>query len=389
MSRKASFGSALLRMEPEGSVLWPIAMCIAGTALLRQVAPEGADPKLVATLAMAVLGFIVAPTKQLGLSPLKRRLLGAVYLGTLGFAYATLRTLSEWVDLIAISLVLVFALATCAPRLLRLFGIEWLKLRKGRLFKVGLVAAALVTLLSGLTLEPLEGSTGWTISAHTMGTGLWVAEVFLLVLGATTLAGELGQGTMKMILPHAYRRSEWIAAKALVLGFAGVLFAAVVLVVSLGHAHFTAGLGDIVKELPPGFGEEEGSQEIFLTAGVMGSHLMDAVVIGLASLIASALLGLLFSSMFDSVVPALSSTFLLFLGLKSADVLLGLSRDVLLKIYAWYPERLRELTGKLGRGLNENWDATMPDRGLLLAVTAGAVAWLLSVALFSRRDLHG
>ena len=41
MSRsKTSFGSALLQMEPEGSVIWPLAMCIAGTALLRQVAPD-------------------------------------------------------------------------------------------------------------------------------------------------------------------------------------------------------------------------------------------------------------------------------------------------------------------------------------------------------------
>lgn len=390
MSRpKTSFLSALLRMEPEGSLLWSLAMCIAGTALLRQVAPEGADPKLVAMFAMAVLGFIVAPTTWAGLAPLQQRLLSAVYLGMLGFAYATIRTLAEWLDFAAIGVVLVFAIAGAAPRVARLFGIEWLKLRKGRLFKVGLGAAAVVTLLSGLTLEPLDGSTGWTISVHTMGTGFWVAEVFLLVLGATTLAGELGQGTLKMILPHAYRRSEWIAAKALVLAFAGVLFASVVLLVSFGHAQLTEGLGDVVKELPPGFGEEEGTQEVFLTGNVMGTHVRDAALVGLASLIASALLGLLFSSLFDSVVPALSATFLLFLGLKSADVLLGLSRDVLLKIYAWYPERLREVTGKLGRGLNEHWDDALPAQGLVLAVTAGAVAWLLSVAFFSRRDLHG
>ncbi len=368
--------------------LWPYAMCVAGTELLRQIAPRGGEP-LVAAIALGVLGFLVAPSRLAKLPPMQRRLQGAAYLAMIAFAYAHFRAIGDWAEIGLVGLILVFAILGSASRLTRLLGIEWLKLRKGRLFKVGLGAAAVVTLLSGLTLEPLDGSTGWTVAAHTLGTGFWVAEVFLLVLGATALAGELGQGTLKMILPHAYRRSEWVAAKALVLAFAGLLFASVVLVVSLGHAHFGEGLGDVVKELPPGFGEEEGRREVFLTAGVMGSHLKDAVLVGLASLIASALLGLFFSSLCDSVVPALSGTFLLFLGLKSADVLLGLSRDVLLKIYAWYPERLREVTGKLGRGLNEHWDEAMPERGLLLAVTAGAVAWLLAVALFSRRDLHG
>ena len=88
------------------------------------------------------------------------------------------------------------------------------------------------------------------------------------------------------------------------------------------HAGVVEGLGDVVKEIPAGFGEDEGSVEVFQTAEVMRSHLLDLALAGLASLAATSLIGLFFSTLFDSVVPALSASFLLFLGLESADDLI-------------------------------------------------------------------
>lgn len=254
---------------------------------------------------------------------------------------------------------------------------------------MGLLAAAGITLLAAFAHEPMAEETGWALATRAMGAGFWAAELLVLVLGATTISGELAQGTLKMILPHAYRRSEWIAAKAIVLVIAACLFAVVVLIVALGHTSVAAGFGDITKAIPPGFGEEDGGVEVFRTADVMSGHLSDAWASALVSLMASALLGLLFSSVFSAVVPALSATFLLFLGVKSADVLLGVPRSVMQHVHATYPEQLREWLIPLGRGINERWDPLTLPTGLWVAFLTGALAWLLALALFDRRDLHG
>jgi len=272
---------------------------------------------------------------------------------------------------------------TVWPRLARLVGVEWLKMRRNRLFQAGLLASAAVTLLAALTHDKLPQETGWTLASASLGAGQIAAEVFLLVLGATALAGEATGGTMKMLLPHAYRRSDWIVAKTVVLLIVAVCFAVVVTVVAVGHAGWKEGLGDVMRE--PMFGE---APEAFQTADVMGGHLADTLLSGLAALAATALLGLFVSSLFDGVVAALCVAFLLFAGLEFTNVVLSLPRETLQSIYAWYPAELRTLTGKLGRVLNERWDEALFPEGLRLALLTAWTALLLGVGLFSRRDLQ-
>lgn len=381
-----------------GLALWFVAASIALVQGVRVANPGASLATLTAVLALS--GAFVQPLEVragAGRGSLLARAAGAFALVAIGLAFDTARTAlreplgSTAVDLAAWGIVLVSALAERGTigRVVRLIGIERTKLVRSRLYLFGLGAAALVTLLAGLTHEPIEGETGWTVAATTLGSGTWAAELFLLVLGATSIAGEVGQGTLKMILPHAYKRSEWIAAKAVVLVLAAATFTLLIAVVSVAHAASTADLGDVVKEGLAGFPGEEIPDEVFQTAAVMRSHLQDAILSGFFALAATALLGLFFSSLFDSVVPALSAAFLLFLGLKSADVLLGLSRDVQAYIYASYPAELRAWTAKLGQGLNETWDAAWLRAGVIRAALTGAVAWLFAIAWFSRRDLHG
>lgn len=381
-----------------GLALWAVAMAVAVVAFVSAVEPDVTRGTQV--LVLAIVGLLVMPIplptnklpKRIG-----ERLAGAFCMVALGMAYVTVRALLETslppaqLDAIVGAVIVFLAIITddAAPRVLRLVGIELSKLFRSRLWQVGLLATVLVTLLAALLRSPIGTDTGWSVAAQTLGTGMWAAELFILVLGATTIAGELGQGTLKMILPHAYRRSEWIAAKGLVLIITAAIFTAVVALVAVLHAQATHGLGDVVKEVPAGFGDEEGGVEVFQSAGVMSAHLWDATLSGLAVLAATALIGVLFSCIFDSVVPALSTAFLFFLGLKSADVLLGLSQATLRDVYASYPATLREWTMKFGRGLNETWDPAYLEAGLILAALTGALAWLLSVGWLARRDLHG
>lgn len=382
-----------------GLALWALFAAVTVVAFVAAVDEDAPRSGVVITL--AVMGALALPVRIPGVqlpARLSERLGGAFSLVALGIAYHAARGLFAahvaapgYLD-IGCGLALFFsalAMSDALPRVLRLMGIELTKAWRSRIWQVALIATALVTLLAAWLRTPIEGDTGWSIAVQNVGTGMWAAELFILVLGATTVAGELGQGTLKMILPHAYRRSEWVIAKGLVLLLTATILTAIVALVALLHGQLAHGLGDVVKEVPAGFGEEEGGVEVFQTAAVMGSHLFDAVLSGLGVLGATALIGLLFSCLFDSVVPALSAGFLFFLGLKSADVLLGLPRDVLRDVYATYPGTLREWTQKLGRGLNETWDPKLLEAGLLLALLTGMLAWLVSIAWFSRRDLHG
>jgi ABC-type transport system involved in multi-copper enzyme maturation permease subunit len=231
------------------------------------------------------------------------------------------------------------------------------------------------------------GHIDWSVAVHSSGTAFFAAEVFLLVLGATALSGEATAGTLKMILPHGYRRSDWILAKSAVLVVAALLLVLVASAVSLGHAALSDGLGAVTKEQEPLFGEEKGAVEVFQSGSVMAERMAETIGATLAALVATALLGVLLSCLFDGVVASLCAGFLLYGILKYADILLQLPRETLQHIYAWYPARLRELTASLGRGLNERWDDALFPSATLLSLLASLLALLLAVPLFSRRDL--
>lgn len=269
----------------------------------------------------------------------------------------------------------------------RLVRVEAHKVLGGRGLSVGLVAVAAVTALTGWTHAPDSAyETAWTRTAAALGAGLWAAEIFLLVAGTTAIAGETAGGTLKMILPHAYRRSEWIAAKALVLAAQAVALLATAVLVATVCGALGGGLGDVTRtsdepglELPP---------ETLQTAATMTGHLAQSALVSLAALITTAWLGLLVSCLFDAVVPAVSTGFLLFLGFKSAGTLFGAGPEVLEAIYAWYPGAMLDRLEDLGKALNEGWREGLAGRGLRLSAIVATVSVAASLLVFTRRDLQ-
>ena len=96
--------------------------------------------------------------------------------------------------------------------------------------------------------------------------------------GATSITGELSQGTLKMILPHAYRRSDWVAAKAIVLVLCAAAFSLVLAVGALGTTQLVHGLDDVTRTIPAGFGEAEDITDRARTesgtcGGLSGNHI--------------------------------------------------------------------------------------------------------------------
>ena len=272
-------------------------------------------------------------------------------------------------------------------RIARLVSVEAMKVVGGRMLKIGLVATALIPAVAAWLHERREAETAWTVASQSLSAGLFVAEIFLLVAGAVTIAGETGQGTLKMILPHAYRRSDWVVAKAIALAGQALLL----LLAAAGTA-FVAGLlsggfTDVTRMTEAGFGNPARA-DVIQAAGQMWARLGAATAVALASLVATGLLGLFVSCLFDGVVPALCVAFLVFLGFKSAGTLFGVSPEFLSRVYATYPGQMLSLLEKLSQGFNERWDPTLLGRGALLAGIVAAASVLLGTIVFSRRDLH-
>ena len=139
----------------------------------------------------------------------------------------------------------------------------------------------------------------------------------------------------------------------------------------------------------PLFGESPDSAEVFAAAAVMRSHFLETVIAGFAAGAALAIVGLFLSTLFDGVVAALSSAFLVFAGIRLADVLLAIPRDDLVRrVFAWPPVELREVLGKLGRALSERWDPSLLPATLQLAAVTAALLLLLAARVFRVRDVH-
>lgn len=277
---------------------------------------------------------------------------------------------------------------SATSRLLRLLGVEGRKALGGRSLVVGLVAVAAVATLTALSHTPSgPEETAWSRTAASLAAGLWAAEIFLLVAGTTAISGETAGGTLKMILPHAYRRSDWIVAKALVLAGSALALLLVALAVALAAGALSGGLGAVTQSLDlDGMGPA--TTETLHGAGVMGGHLGASAGVALATLVATAWLGLLVSCVFDGVVASVSTGFLLFLGFKSAGALFGAGPDVLSWIYAWYPGEMLTRVEKLGRALAERWNEDLSPRALRLSAGVAFASLATSIVLFSRRDLH-
>ena len=157
--------------------------------------------------------------------------------------------------------------------------------------------------------------------------------------------------------------------------------------VAWAFAKFGLGLDDVTQKDELSF-DATPKITVLRSAAEMGGFFRESASVALGSLIATAWVGLLVSCVFDSVVPALSTGFLLFLGVKSAGTLFGASPDLLAKIYATYPGEMLTRVEKLGRGFAEKWYPDMGSRGLLLAAVVGIASVLVGLGVFSRRDLQ-
>lgn len=275
-------------------------------------------------------------------------------------------------------------------RLLRLVPVEAKKTRRSTLFRVAFVASALATLAVAVTQTRLPQTSGWSLLAGSLGSGFFVADVFLLVLGATAVSGEATAGTLKMMLPHAYARADWIVAKGAVIVLTAVVLGLVVSSVGLVHGAAAEGLGDVVRagEVDPLFPDDPVEDEVLQTGGTMARYAQARILSGVGALATTGLMGLLLSAITESVVASLCGAFLVYAGMKSAALLFRVPEAAQQLLYGWYPDRIGELLDTLGRGFSEGWSDALLPAGLSLDLTASALFLLLGILTFRRADIH-
>jgi hypothetical protein len=326
-----------------GDLVWTLAMAVALHGAVRTLAPEA--PLSTLLVVFAIAGAFLRPGERW--LPADGPVLVPALLGALLMAGLALAT--QVLDLAGpkaggmfglhgavLAVLAIGALATqgTARRVGTLLGVEWLKLRKGWSLKGGLLVATALAFYVGFAHEPVRGQSGWNSVERSLGAGLLCAEMLLLVLGATSISAESAQGTLKMVLPHAYRRSEWIAAKALALTAGALLFTLLLTLASLALAEDGLGLGAVVKPGDEVFGSEP---TVHREAGAMAGYVLEAVVASAAALVATAVAGLFFSCLFTGLVASLSAAFLAFATLHLGNTLLGFSPQLRERLYAEVP----------------------------------------------------
>ncbi len=385
--------SALPRPRPLLSdLLWAALLTVALHAFLRTYAPgSGLATTL---LAYAAVGALLQP--GLRFLPANGRrvtasLLGAALLGACGLACLVLDPLAEalgglwWSDgaLLLAGTLVALIVGGSGARLWVLTRVEALKLRRGFGLKGGLLVATAMALYVGWSTDLLTGQSGWTAAERALGAGLLCAEMLLLVLGATAVSAEAAQGTLKMILPHAYRRGEWVAAKALVLSALALVFAVLLGGATYLQADLLHGLGDVIKPADELFGMEE---SVHRTAETMRGHFVASYWAAVAVLVASALTGLFVSCLFAGVIPSLSAAFIAFATVHLGRTLLGFGTELEERLFAEYPQRMLRLMGQIGSGYDDAWNPALLTNALALSGSLCIVAVLAGMRLFARRD---
>jgi ABC-type transport system involved in multi-copper enzyme maturation permease subunit len=224
---------------------------------------------------------------------------------------------------------------------------------------------------------------GFLAYAYALSRGVFVGSLFLVTFAGLFMAEEFELGTAKIVFSKPLRRSEVVAAKALVLV---VLAAGLVLVCALGALGVGAafGYGDIRDAQFPDF--------VFQAKAAMVVHAARATVLMIPPLAGVLLVAFAVSALAEQSGVAVGLSFAALIGSLAAGWLSSAAEPFVLTSYLRFPtDTLRELAlGNATRAWAERWRGNGPPVvGLGLLVSAGYAlfAFLLSTGVIARREI--
>jgi ABC-2 type transport system permease protein len=208
-------------------------------------------------------------------------------------------------------------------RFYRCLRAEATKLWRQRLPWVGLVLVVVVTAFAAwINAEMATDSHGaaalprnaFRFFAIGLRYGFAMSVFFLVLTAGLAVAGESGQGTLKMVLVRPVRRSEVLLAKAGVVGqYAAVLLLVVAVTAALvGGAVTQSDFGDVID---PQYDDPE-NPYVYVEAGDMWGHLLLALGLLVLPLLAAGMLGLTVSVLLENPGIASGTAVIVFLALE-------------------------------------------------------------------------
>ena len=257
---------------------------------------------------------------------------------------------------------------------------EIIKLLKGRGFYfslAGLAAAVAFIFIGTRQLDRASGVfrlNGYSAAAYvSTGTvGTWgVGLVLIVILGASTVAGEAGSGTLKSVLTRPVTRIDFVASKMafLFIAVASLVLATLILGLILGGAFY--GLGNV------------GERNYVIHSRIdMLSNMIYAYGLLVLPLFAISTVALFFSVVIKGVGGAIGASLGAYFVL---NLLRGFPRlgDYTINTYINYP---LEMVGGMAVGLPPVWSPW------LYKCLAASLAYIVafggaSVLIFHRKDI--
>lgn len=208
-------------------------------------------------------------------------------------------------------------------RWFRCLRAEVTKLWRQRLPWVGLILVVTVTAFAAwMDAEMVTDTHGaaalprnaFRFFAIGLRYGFAMSVFFLVLTAGLVVAGESGQGTLKMVLVRPVSRSEVLLAKA---GSVCLYALALLLVVGLTAAFVGSVVpaSDFGSVIDPQYADPA-NPYVYVEAGEMWGHLLAAVGLLVLPLLAAGMLGLTVSVLFENPGVASGTAVIAFLGLE-------------------------------------------------------------------------
>lgn len=209
--------------------------------------------------------------------------------------------------------------------------------------------------------------------------GLKIATFVLLIFSSMLLAGEFDRGTIKNLLTRPITRTDFFAAKGLVVVFLGAMLYLFVFYVSAFYALIRGDLGPVWDD----------SQYIMhRDASEILAHARKAVLASFLPFLAAGFLGLLVSTWTESSGYAVAIALVLYL---FGDVVTGMmSERTQRKVFLYYAPYALEKLRLYAEGSRTSWNPEV-DRGLLYVTVPAAYAAAfipLAFGIFRARNIH-
>lgn len=265
---------------------------------------------------------------------------------------------------------------------IRLITAEFMKAVRQKLPWMGLAFSALIALLSKQTVErmatPGEISSRVYLAFNLNLASTAIIPIFSTVFAATLLASETSRGSLRMILPHPIRRSQFLHAKLIT----GLIYLVLMFLANLLVAFPIAASYPLTTKFDEGLDLPGLGGQLFIFAIAFGLTLIPHA--------ATVCFALLVSVLSRSVATAIGVAVGIIFCLLPVQVFVRFGNLQLGDyIFSSYYDKAIGIGNSNAGGMSESWNQENIHLLLSTSILSSAVFLGIAYWVFIRRDLNG